>query len=457
MKKRMIMLSMVLIASITLVSCDSTNIKLNPQYSNDITKGNDVSSITIDYYDSESNSNDQIIIASSDSYQEMIDKLKSAGYYYNYGIRNNDGKTVIPYCETLDSREVIEVKNSFENKMYRDEKGAIARTDGEYTCADISYDHKYVSNVTAYDNTFYMCDSIDCSKTIINSRDGNFNSNSKTEELNKGVYCNYQGDSDNGSIELATDMSPTRIFMTYGNNNLLDDYAGLYCSMQWQKDSYKEQVYKAKDSDITYSTNNIKNFQIQTTTQSYYRTNRGESYYNVAKLVTDIPDNYKDYYEVSFELTDKYLIIKNKIKTQEEIITNNTYSDKRRNERFIESEGSYTYREVWINYKSLIKNGNKYIIGYDYYKEDLVSCTNNTMTYDKSSYSSDRAEKLVELGLDGKTWTMYYVTEIHFNTYVIDIDDTTITEKKESFIKKCKDNNYFNSHEFYLYATTVYF
>ena len=62
-------------------------------------------------------------------------------------------------------------------------------------------------------------------------------------------------------------------------------------------------------------------------------------------------------------------------------------------------------------------------------------------------YSID-TDTLQELGLIGKKWTNKRNSEMHYETYIIDVDDETINKKKTEFVDKCKENNFLEKYEF---------
>jgi hypothetical protein len=173
--------------------------------------------------------------------------------------------------------------------------------------------------------------------------------------------------------------------------------------------------------------------------------------------LNSIPEELHQFYDFSFELTDKFIIIKNKVNTSESTL--NYYietGDYQTVDQILEAlsnyEGSYTYKEVWVDYKNYQQlydnSANNLRMGYAYSKLDYVEKSESSGTWSANErYSIDTAT-LQELGLIGKKWTNKRNSESHYETYIIDVQDETINKKKTEFVNKCKENNFLEKYEF---------
>ena len=110
------------------------------------------------------------------------------------------------------------------------------------------------------------------------------------------------------------------------------------------------------------------------------------------------------------------------------------------------------YKEVWVDYKNYQQlydnSSNNLRMGYAYSKLDSVEKSERSGTWSVNERYSIDTETLQELGLIGKNWTSKANTEMHYETYIIDVDDETINKKKTEFVDKCKKNNFLEKYEF---------
>ena len=115
-------------------------------------------------------------------------------------------------------------------------------------------------------------------------------------------------------------------------------------------------------------------------------------------------------------------------------------------------EGSYMYKEVWVDYKNYQQlydnSSNNLRMGYAYSKLDSVEKVELSGTWSANERYSIDTETLQDLGLIGKKWTNKINSERHYETYIIDVDDETINNKKTEFVDKCKKNNFLEKYEF---------
>ena len=170
-----------------------------------------------------------------------------------------------------------------------------------------------------------------------------------------------------------------------------------------------------------------------------------------------IPEALHQFYDFSFELTDKFIIIKNKVNTSEQMLnyfieTGDYQTVDEILEALRDYEGSYTYKEVWVDYKNYQQlydnSSNNLRMGYAYSKLDSVEKYESSGTWSANERYSIDTETLQNLGLIGKKWTNKRNTEYHYETYIIDVDDETINKNKTEFVNKCKENNFLEKYEF---------
>jgi hypothetical protein len=117
-------------------------------------------------------------------------------------------------------------------------------------------------------------------------------------------------------------------------------------------------------------------------------------------------------------------------------------------------EGSYTYKEIWLDYKNIFNdtdtNGNKqYRLGYAYYKYDYVEKYNSENTYTSNDkYYGKTLDELNLANLIGQTYKESTNNETHIEAYLINASDNEIESKKNAFIEECKKDNFLTKYNF---------
>jgi len=459
MKKKIIGFTVLALGAITLAACSNSDGSFT-EYKFDYSKGNNVDSITF----KDANEKD-ITINKNDTYDEMARKFD----YLSFSIRNSKNG-VLPFAEKANKISTREETNMVTSDLEKDDNGKIVANYDKYTV----YNRKSTDTRDIYEN-IYKSYSSDYSFNIGNVTgeksdeyilDGKtLNSSSNFEYKNQGFYNKISGNFKNGgSVEFASNrMDDTPYRIEDENFDFDKEYKATYFNESFKAkgeegDYYDlmNSIYKAKDYDITFDLSRINHL----TFSSNYN-NNGEiiPYATMTQLDENSYDyNYiKDYYELSFELTDKYLIIKNKFNASLRTFEYFEYSglsyDKLA-EYLKPYEGSYLYKEVWLDYKNIFNdtdtNGNKkYQLGYAYYKYDYVEKENKEGTYDSDTrYYGKTLNELNMSNLIGQKYTISATNETHIEAYLINVSDNEIESKKNAFVEECKKDNFLNKYTF---------
>lgn len=465
MKKKLLISSLLIsLGIITLSSCGGKNNEYVMTYNNDntveykksISKGNNVNSITIDYYNTNTSSNDQLTITGSDTYKDVISKLNNANYLLEFGVKKLSNNMVSPFCETFELNSISEWKNMYENQLEKDKDGNYVPIRDKYSSGDIKTEYHIYANTTSYINdSFYNGSRAEYYKYDLNLKQGGGVLFNKTEDIDKGAYYNLVQNSDNYTVEFATNSKQNSLTTaTEDGRKLIENYGSLYYKESLPNNVAK--TYKAEKEDVVFGYNDFRTFKLNH--QTYHQ----GSWYNIAKIsngiLDEIPDKYKKYYTYTFELTDKYLILKNRIDMTESILlqairNDMNYNENELNEFLKEYEGSYREIEVWLDYKNIVKDNNNYYIGYDYFKDVIVNEQKNESVWSADHQSEITVNILKETNLLGKKRIINNINETCYETYVIGLDLNTINLKKEEFINKCKNNNFLDKYNFKVFAT----
>ena len=463
MKKRLFTVSLFAIGALALASCgnasNSNSVKVNPAYENETTKGNSVDSVTFNKMDNQGEVK-QVTISKDDKYADVCDKL--ARTVFNVENNNVDFH---PYVETFNMEDVRESTNYYCNKMVQDSDGYCHQED-ELTYGDIKNSYNVSATSTVYkqcnDEKFYLGDSVYNYNTDYNLASGNVSLSDKKEELNVGQYIKYSGSTvTEGSVEYASnrknDCFDKFSGFSFSDDSTTSDFKSIYYKTDWaDSESYLDRNrLKAENKDIYFNVDSLFKNEVRTQVSECYTSNYYGNLYVIDIMTGDlgfVPEKYQKYYELSFELTDKYIIIKNKINTSsyalQEIIEMGM-DDSQAEALLKKFDGSYTYKEIWIDYKEKVVDSECASLGYAYGKIDYVSDDKASGIWNKDeNYYLIDSKSLEDLGLIGKTWTQEKKTEYHYEAYIVDIDDNTINTKKTEFINNCKKDNFLDKYNF---------
>ncbi len=410
MKKKCIVLIIALLGIFIVTSCTiyvpyttTVTTHLDPdytaevpalEYTNMLEKGNSVDSIVLYQYNNSIKK--KITISSSDTYTEMINKLYEINNKLTFTIRKNDINTEHAFCEQLSKVNIIYTKKQ------------PTFIDGEIVDGYFHSESVYKANTVAYiPNSFFV------GSISRYSREKSEKSIKETafEDYKKGLFYNYQGNDSNGSIELATDM---RNFNLLHRDNIvktqeaMDNLKGFYYTINWQNDNYPAKTYKTKYSGITFDNSRLRQYRRQTQTSWFF--DNMYSFANTAYLskldISNQIDYVKEYFDLSFELTDKYLIIKNRINVPNHlvraIVQGNNYTIAGFNRELGNYDDSYSEKEIWINYNDYIDDGTTCHYGYDYYNVTELETTQDMNSDSLDNYGTTEEE--------------------HYETYIIELN-----------------------------------
>ncbi len=456
MKKRLIGLAFVALGALTLASCGksaSTTI-----YTNNLTKGNSVDNISIEYLNN--GKVDNITIKSSDTYDEVSEKIFNAFGSTLIGPKSNE-KECYPYYEYASRNRKISSKNAIYREVEKDSSGKVNENrNGEYLAGDIETEETTVVNANALlsvytdvNESFYLENYKYDEKKSYTSTTGTTVSGSFSDErLNKGQYYRFDGSLKGGTVEYASNEQNQGIRFRGSETSLLSEYGQLYHSSSWKTPNEYNATYKAEKNDIYFTNNDITiNSPI---TVNYYPSSSYYGLYYIASMsrknpFTSVTD---DYYQNSFELTDKYLILKSKLNTSNtaiKMVEDMGLSADGAKDMLKAFEGSYYYSELWLNYKDTKIGDAEYSLSYDYHKIDDVTKQKSETLWSantKPAYIDDA--KFQSLGLDGKVYSNTAITENHYETYRIDVSSGEINSMKNDFINKCKNDNFLTKYNF---------
>jgi hypothetical protein len=221
-------------------------------------------------------------------------------------------------------------------------------------------------------------------------------------------------------------------------------YKYLDASEKLTDENYGATYYGTGDSGETY----------YYSINSFFKNNGGYSSICVSVLYHE---EYKDLFDISFELTDKYIIIKADVTYLEEVsdyLNDKSYLEDKSydsTEAYLsaykdilakEYKGSKTTYEIWIDYNT--KNPDqedKVMLSYAYYKVEKVikasySIELNDKYFDKYSYADELKEKA-----KGKTQKVK-INSTSKEEYAVNTND--YSKKIKSVKDSCKKNNIFD-------------
>lgn len=459
MNKKLFNLSLITLGLLAISSCSNGS---------KMSKGKSVNSVTFDNYVDNGGVLEKktVTINKNDSYADMMSKLG----YTSFAVKPKKGSfDITPYEEKYSEKEDSTVKND----IYGELSVTNDMIDWNYGYTEIGTHTKKITTTAStkmYDlkisNNYFF----NASKDF--SRYEEYKSTKETVSAQKNINYKdkktYYNDSLSGlyggKIEIATNLKPFRI----RSDIEFSDNDTFYFTEECTTDDYSSKIrriYMTDDNKASFTIMNLQGSFGSITVPTMEQEDKSSQFFNYAYVsngsMNFIPEVLLDYYDYSFELTDKYIIIINKLKTSFEnlnYLMNNHYYNYPEilEENMNKYKGSYEYREVWVDYKNaeLITTEDSYgthmyfHIGYDYYKEDIIKCLNYSYLWgDKKYYPYDK-ELLESIGAYNKTWEMNYYSERHWETKTINLSQEEIDKTKNDFIEKCKKNNIVDKYNF---------
>ena len=199
-----------------------------------------------------------------------------------------------------------------------------------------------------------------------------------------------------------------------------------------------------------------------------YVANRGETtyeyqipyYVRTSYHLSDVYDVYfadfyqeafKDYFEISFELTDSEIIFKSKSKytdllgdaaNQKSRIEDIDYADALKSLSEKEFNGSYIEKEIWISYADFDDKG----FTFTYYKSEEVD--NYNIEFDWSEDKVKRTYVSDDVALQFKDTKYSRVGKYNAKTELLVKNDGKYGKRIDKFLKKAKKNNVYDGLNF---------
>lgn len=442
MKKKLFNLPVLVFSLLALASCDLKNENKN----NDgrPVKGKEVDSITLNV------NSDKLIISKNDSYSDVASKLTRT-----IAISHNEDNYHTFY-EKMGTSSTREYTNYYFRDVKKEASGEVKTLDS-YTTGNKKGVYSVNATTTMYElngvNFFYKGNEYYRNNDVYDFKSGKTVVENGADLTNIGEYYNLDGSIDKaGSIEYAGNYLYNRLPVP---TNLWDDNTkeiieknnNLYLNFSWEEGSNAlSKAYHSEEYNVDFYPIFAvsRNFYTPTSSRNPYNY---DSMFNMAVMsdgyMGNISEIFKKYYDYSFELTENYLILKNRLNTSQRMITmieEENFSNDEIEGILKSSEGSYTYTEVWLDYKNLRTNNDKIQMDYVYCTTEEVECSQTIAKFESDKLYYDISnDELIALGLMGKEYKIYNKDEYSFETYIIDIKEEEISKKKKEFIDSCKE------------------
>ena len=457
MKKKILGLSFIALSAITLASCGGGSGAI---YKNNLTKGSSVNSVTLDYMDPYSGNVESVTINSTDTYKEMAKKLGEA-YPAPIGPKC-DVNGYYPFFMSANRTNKSTAKNDIFVEVEKNEQTIREKANGKYVVGDYSLEQSKTASVNyliannGYQEKFYLEDYKRTRKEeYTNIPGGNVSSSINDAESGIGLYYKHTGSmTEGGSIEYATNNRQAYGLLYNCPTTKMSGFK-MYFNTSYQAgdpNGELQATYASEANDMILTVSDI-GYENSAVEGAFLDSGISAPHYFGYVDLGNYGDQLQRLIDYSFELTDKYLIIKNKINTSKEllqwIVENGSVSEERLNDLLQEAEGSYSYTEMWLNYKDVKIQDSLYRLTYDYFKADRVSKSTSQILWsaDSKPYYIDN-ETFDSLGASGKTCTKTSLQDNHFEAYRIDASQDDVNAKKNTFVNQCKDGNFFTKYKY---------
>lgn len=428
MKKAIISLAALAFTGVVLASCSNSSIKA-PK------KGKAVESIEL------TKDNNTISFNKSDSFDDVFEKI----YHATYGrvfLKAEEESFSFKQIETLKS--VIKKTNSFDND--KDNIYDKVKLENSANISNEVYAKMHQENENDISAELYTYEGKKSSIKVSYDK-----YKEATKENSKDIVAGYMKFKDNKySIDGGKYVKNSETY-TYNENHMYnkdkvndEEYTYLNDSITVTPPDYSDlsKNYVAYKGDKKYSYNYSNYLPVESYQSNNYSLYLGEFY----------EDEYKDFYETSFELTDKEIILKTKTHLTYDLFnyyyekkdrTKSTKTEDEDLQDIIDNEykGSYIQREIWISYDTDFDG-----FTYSYFSEEGVSKTNIEFEWTKEYIETLNSNKLITDAYIGKKYTEKGNSKA---TRKIIATSTNYNKKIDSFIKKAKKNNAFEGLHFY--------
>ena len=455
MKKTIMSLGALLLTGAVLASCSNSNAASIKKPS----KGKAVSEVSFKAYNDDDEETN-ISIKKSDSFDDVMAALVQMPTIY---MTRNESDDAIEETYTYSStyKSTMKAKNYYTNTLYdKYESKGESTSSEDYYMKMSSSDEK--DETTVYDKTTMNL----TSKNVKNKYVTSEKINSET-----GVAGTTTTKRENGSIsersvdggryqKNTSNGSETYVGGKETNSESAKEYKYLKASEKQDDENYNA-TYYGYDSMGNYYSYKISDFLSLKSLSPYYMKSGGSyyPYYAVATTSINLSNYYddgfmKDYTKGSFEITDKYIIIK-----MDTSYNRSVYQDayalagdsatesqiKSEYDKLIKGEykGTKANYEIWINYKNELRNSD----GFNYLSFSYLKATETNKLNRKAKYDDDyfnrygiSNQETKDL-LSGKEYTMNGTGSM---TYEMTINFKDYTKKINSMKDTCKKNNIFD-------------
>ena len=399
MKKRILSICGVALVGITLASCGKGGITYSEiKVNNPSEKGNAVESVEaktigpfgreITYSLNNKMTPEEVIDALSGSFSAYLPIKESAYNYSSKQISNytaeNDYGVDSNYGYYLKGKETVNTETYSSKEYYRkssssnDETSKYYKADANYVKTNNTRDNVTENTIIKSDakkvNVFTSNESTDVRETTMK-----FASSTETETvINSKATRGSANGSQNSKESYYISASEKSTDDTYGY-----DYVG----------------YDLKNEEtVSYQISSNYGFESNMLSSDYFATQsyRVSNFYN---------DEISNLYTFSYELTDKYIILKSDFNFTDEVynaaftksLTGSNLATELKTLMETDYKGSKSSYEIWLAYTEKS-------IGYAYYKADTLTNYNISKVYEKSDFLEFEFEENNYTDLIGKTY-----------------------------------------------------
>ncbi len=432
MKKAILSLSAMALAGVVLASCGmSSGAKISAPK-----KGKSVDKVEF------STSSSDYSIKSDDKFEDVYDLLNGS---FEFTYKNPSEGTYEGAYTVVESNKISQ---SIKNTVY---EGEVIADNLKYNAeitnyTELYYKYTYGDN-TASETQYYDAKTTEKSQITVDK--SSISSSSTVTEKEAGSYSsNYstrENKVDSGCLEIVNSKVYKKgKFGSENNSESTKVYKYLNASEKPGDDDYGATFYGYDKSGnrYSYSINSFFEYKYLSSPDNY-----------------DMYDeDYKDLFECSFELTDKYIILKSKTTFIETIFDQFINDFRYDHSSYTQEEalagykdyynkyhkGSTLESEIWINYTNKDYDNDTYLTS-EYFKKTENNKTNMSIEYNEKYFNIMGISEKFQDGLKGKKYSAkgsyYYSIEGVANT-------NDYSKKIESTKKEMKKNNIFEGITF---------
>lgn len=430
MKKAYFSIAALLFSGVLLASCSNGGFKVSK-----LDKGKKVDSVSFSIGD------DAFEIKKDDDAKEVIDKLADYSIYYN-----NTGDE---YKYNYISKN--KMKMTGENVIVRQNeisKKASVVMDINY---NVDYFYKndgdnyeaYVNNNTNTENDLVTDGFRNYSKTSMNSRKGGSKvlSDNGDRSVDFAIYKDTSSKTiSKNNVENENESNTEKVYKYLNKTEKTTD-----------EDYGKEYVgYDSNGEDYSYRVSTFFNAYSEVTPTLSFSL---DDFYD---------EEYKEYFKDSFELTDKYIILKCETKYNDELTetaelflaaegienpTSEQIKEKIKSLLKKEYKNVTIKSEIWIDYKNPIKSGFIEELAYSYFKYEISYNYNISIKYNENlfNYFEDLYKSTFDEEVKKEYMGKSFKANASVNNYSeFSLNDDDYSKKIAAVKKECKKNNIFD-------------